>query len=305
MALDPDAAVATRLRAISVLAHMGTAGDPAELLPLLATDQTPEISRAAADCLARLADAPLAEKLFAARADYTAATPRVPSKRPPPRWPVTTTALLAALEAGTILPLELDAAVRDQLLTLPDEALRARATTILASVVPADRQQVLAEYAAALTLVADRRHGGALVAQHCLVCHQIQGRGRRIGPDLSGIGSHPKEQLLVSLLDPSRQVSPDFLAYTLVTGDGEVLTGLLVSETPGSVTLRRTDASEEIVPRSNIDVLKAAGKSIMPDGFEQKLTVQDVADLLDFLSRPDAAMLIAPEVPPPAEGESR
>jgi putative membrane-bound dehydrogenase-like protein len=304
IALDSNTPLATRLRAISVLAHAGTAGDLAELLPLLATDQPPEISHTAADCLARLADAELAEKLFAARLDYTAATRRA-LESAALRSPVTTAALVAALEGGTILPLELDAAVRDLLLALPDEALRERANKILAAVVPADRQLVLEEYAAALTLPADRQHGGALVAQHCLVCHQIQGRGRRIGPDLSGIGSHPKEQMLVSLLDPSRQVSPDFLAYTLVTGDGEVLTGLLVSETPGSVTLRRTDASEEIVPRSNIEVLKAAGKSIMPDGFEQKLTLQDVADLLEFLSHPDAAMLIAPEVSPPADGEAR
>jgi putative heme-binding domain-containing protein len=133
-----------------------------------------------------------------------------------------------------------------------------------------------------------------LVAQHCLTCHQILGKGRRIGPDLSGIGSHPKEQLLVSLLDPSRQVSPDFLAYTLITQNGEVLSGLLAGETASSVTLRRAEGNDEIVPRSNIESLKAAGKSLMPDGFEQKLSVQDVADVLDFLGHPDASLLIAP-----------
>ncbi len=96
-------------------------------------------------------------------------------------------------------------------------------------------------------------------------------------------------------MDPSRQVSPDFLAYTLITGDGQVLSGLLAGETAGSVTLRRAEGSDEIVPRSNIELLKAAGKSLMPDGFEQKLSVPDVADMLDFLSHPDACVLVAPE----------
>ena len=78
----------------------------------------------------------------------------------------------------------------------------------------------------------------ALVTQHCLNCHQIQGRGQRVGPDLSSL-SQPKEQLLVSLLDPSRQVSPDYLAYTLVTVDGQIFTGMVAGETANTVTLPR------------------------------------------------------------------
>ncbi|HEX4144226.1 MAG TPA: PVC-type heme-binding CxxCH protein [Pirellulales bacterium] len=292
--LDPNAALAERLRAIAVLAHCGAAADPAELLALLAVDQPPALSSAAADCLARLADAALADRLFADWTDYTTATRRV-LESAALRSPVTTTALLAAVEAGTIVPLELDPAVRDLLVRLPDEALRERAIKLLAAAVPADRASVLEEFAGVPQLAADRIHGGRLAAQHCLTCHQIQGRGRRLGPDLSGVGSQPKQQLLVSLLDPSRQVSPDYLAYTLVTTDGQILGGLVANETPHSVTLRRAEGPDEIVPRDRIELLKASGKSLMPDGFEQKLSPQDVADLLDFLGRPDAALLVAPD----------
>ena len=104
--------------------------------------------------------------------------------------------------------------------------------------------------------------------------------------------------MIVSLLDPSRQVSPDYLAYTLVTGDGQIFSGLVAGETPHSVTLRRAEAADEIVSRDNIEMLKASGKSLMPDGFEQKLSPQDVADVLEFLRRPDVALLVAPDVPP-------
>ncbi|HEY1784404.1 MAG TPA: PVC-type heme-binding CxxCH protein [Pirellulales bacterium] len=294
---DSDAPLAERRRAIAVLSHCGAAADPAELAALLAADEPPELSSAAADCLARLADAPLAERLFAESSRYTTATRRA-LQNAALRSPVTTAALLSALEAGTIVPLELDAAVRDLLVRLPDDALRERAAKLLAASVPADRLRVLEQYAGAVKLTGDRDHGGRLVAQHCLACHQIQARGRRLGPDLSGIGSQPKEQLLVSLLDPSRQVSPDYLAYTLVTTDGQILSGLVANETPHSVTLRRTEGTDEIVPRANVEVLKVSGKSLMPEGFEQKLSPQDVADVLDFLRRPDAALLIAPDASP-------
>ncbi len=263
----------------------------------LAVEQPPEVSSAAADCLARLAEAPLAEQLFAGWNSYTTATRRV-LQSAALRSPVTTAALLAALEAGTITPLELDPAVRGLLTNLPDEALRKRAAKLLAASVPADRQRVLDEYTEALDLAADRDHGGRLFAQHCLGCHQILGRGRRIGADLSGVGLQPKQQLLISLLDPSRQVSPDYLAYTLVTTDGQILSGLVANETPGSITLRRPDAPDEVIPRAGIEMLKVSGKSLMPDGFEQKLSAQDAADLLEFLRRPDAALLVLPDPAP-------
>ena len=83
-----------------------------------------------------------------------------------------------------------------------------------------------------------------------------------------------------------------------MTTDGQILSGLVANETPGSVTLRRAEAADEIIPREGIELLKASGKSLMPDGFEQKLSPQDVADVLEFLRRPDASLLVPPDAPP-------
>ncbi len=159
VALDEMASRRRRLAALSLLSQAGTAGDPADLLPLLAVDQLPVISAAAADCLARLAEAKLAEQLFAGWTSYSAATRRALAAAAL-RSPPATEALLAAIEAGSILPLELEAGVRDVLVQLPDAALKERAAKVLAEAIPADRQKVLADYAAALTLSADRRRGG-------------------------------------------------------------------------------------------------------------------------------------------------
>ena len=92
---------------------------------------------------------------------------------------------------------------------------------------------------------------------------------------------------MIDILDPSRTVSPDFLSYTLETSDERVLTGLIVSETASQVTLRRAQQPDETVPRSSIKQLRADGKSLMPDGLEQGLSLQDFADLLGFLRSRD------------------
>ena len=94
----------------------------------------------------------------------------------------------------------------------------------------------------------------------------------------------------VDLLDPNRQVSPDYVSYTAVTAQGQVLSGLLASETAGGITLRRAEGAQDFVLRSQLEELRATGKSLMPEGMEQNLAPQDVADLLEFLARPDARL---------------
>ena len=76
-----------------------------------------------------------------------------------------------------------------------------------------------------------------------------------------------------------------------VTKDGRVLNGLIAGETTESVTLRREEGQQDTIPRSDIEELRASGKSIMPDGLEEKLTPDQLADLLEFLHHPDAKLL--------------
>ena len=134
-----------------------------------------------------------------------------------------------------------------------------------------------------------RRH--AVFKAHCLTCHVVFGLGRQAGPDLSGIGGRAKENLLSDVLDPSRQVAPDYLSYTLVTRDGRALTGILVSDTAEAVTLRSGEGADDTLLRGEIEELQASGKSLMPEGFEQRLSVQDVADVLEFLAHPERRLL--------------
>ena len=79
--------------------------------------------------------------------------------------------------------------------------------------------------------------------QQCAKCHTHSGEGGKVGPDLTGMAAHPKDELLIHILDPSRSVEGNFSQYTVATADGRVLSGLLASETQdGDRAARRRGA---------------------------------------------------------------
>jgi putative heme-binding domain-containing protein len=104
-----------------------------------------------------------------------------------------------------------------------------------------------------------------------------------VGPDLSGIAGRAPEALLTDVLDPNREVAADYVAVTLATRHGQVVSGLLVEETASTLKLRRAQGIEESVLRSEIDELRSTGQSLMPEGLEQSISLQEMADLVAFL----------------------
>jgi putative heme-binding domain-containing protein len=202
-----------------------------------------------------------------------------------------TNALVSALEGGILSAGELPASTREVLAQLHDETLRGRVRPLLASIIPADRTEVLTRYAKIATRSGDAARGAGIFKQNCQTCHAMQGVGKKVGPDLASVASRRKDLLIVDILDPSRQVSPDYVNYLAVTKDGRVLNGIISSETSESVTLRREEGQQDTIPRSNIEELRATGKSIMPDGLEAKLTPDQLADLLEFLQHPNVSQL--------------
>jgi putative heme-binding domain-containing protein len=282
-----------RLDAIRFLARVTPELSGQALLDLLRPEQPVEVQSGSALALAELDDDAFAKAVFARWSHYAAAT-RGRTLAAAARSTAMTVALADALERGALSPVELDASVRQSLLKTPNDSLKQRLQKLLAIVVSPDRVEVVARFQPALTMEGDRRRGAAIFAKTCLLCHTVEGHGRHVGPDLSGIASRPKEALLVDILDPSRQVSPDFINYTLVTADGKFVTGFIVTETAASVTLRRAGEADETVLRSQIRTLRAEGKSLMPEGLEQGLATQDMADLLSFLQKPEGRLL--PEV---------
>jgi putative heme-binding domain-containing protein len=201
--------------------------------------------------------------------------------------PALTTAFLNAVENGkaTLNDLALDQ--KQALSAHPDKAVMERAKKLLASggsLPSADRQKVLDDLAHIAHKKGDVAKGKELYKQHCSKCHIHTGEGVAVGPDLTGMAVHPKEELLVHIIDPSRSVENNFRAYTLLTVDGLVLTGMLASESKTAIELFDTEGKKQAVLREDIEQLTASTKSIMPEGFEKSLSEQQLIDLLEFLT---------------------
>jgi len=148
-----------------------------------------------------------------------------------------------------------------------------------------DREKVVVQFTAVTKTKGDPVNGKAVYKKHCAVCHRHSGDGGDVGPDLTGMAVHPKEELVIHILDPSRSVEGNFRAFTVATSDGRVLNGLLASETKTSIELVDAQAKHHTILREDVEKLVASNKSLMPDGFEKQMSEKDFTDLLEFLTQ--------------------
>ncbi|MFP6674409.1 MAG: c-type cytochrome, partial [Pirellulaceae bacterium] len=190
-------------------------------------------------------------------------------------------ALRHRLEDGTILASELSAPVRQRLLDRDKNAPQWREA--LATKASISRAEILRRFQPALKLDGDAKRGVVLFRKSCINCHKVKGEGHEVGPQLVSITNKTKETLLNSILDPSAAVDAKFFSYSIVTSDGRILTGMLETETGSSITLLAAGGKRETVLRRDIEELQASTKSLMPEGLEEGLKPQDVADLLQFV----------------------
>lgn len=119
----------------------------------------------------------------------------------------------------------------------------------------------------------------------CGTCHKVGDRGQPLGPDLSTIGKlRSREDLLQSILEPSRRIEPKYASYVVHTADGRSFTGLLVKRDAKEMVLRDGQNKEIILAAKNVEAALPSRTSLMPDGQLAGLTAQEAADLLDYLA---------------------
>jgi putative heme-binding domain-containing protein len=120
---------------------------------------------------------------------------------------------------------------------------------------------------------------------HCGKCHKHGAEGTAIGPDLTGFAVHPKEEMLIHIIDPSRSVEGNFKAYRVLTTDERTIIGILGATTGTSVEVIDGDAKRHALAKDEIASLKETDKSLMPEGFEKLMKPEELTDLLEFLTQ--------------------
>ncbi len=129
----------------------------------------------------------------------------------------------------------------------------------------------------------ERDSGRKLFVKHCAVCHTLHGEGAKIGPDLTAADRRNRGLMLLNIVDPSNSIRPEYVAQTIVTGDGRVLTGIVVEASEQAVTLVDAKNQRTTLGRSEIDEMRSSPQSLMPERLLEQLPVQDLRDLFSYL----------------------
>jgi putative membrane-bound dehydrogenase-like protein len=199
-----------------------------------------------------------------------------------------TKALLGAIDKNEVPLSELSLEQRQALLAHPDTAIVDQAKALLArggGLPSADRQKVIDAWLPLTKKTGDATKGKLIYTQHCSKCHQYQGEGKHIGPDLTGMAVHPKAELTIHILDPHRSVEGNYRSYTVVLNDGKVLNGLMAAESKTSIEIIDVEGKTIPIQRDDIEQLVVTNKSLMPDGFEKQMNETEFTNLLEFLTQ--------------------
>ena len=119
---------------------------------------------------------------------------------------------------------------------------------------------------------------------NCQKCHSLGGVGGTIGPDLASVGvSSPPDYILRALIHPSADIKESFRTLKVVTIDGELVQGMLVSEREDAVVLKDAEGKERTIAKAEIEE-QNAGESLMPQGLPGLLTRVEFRNLIRFLT---------------------
>jgi putative heme-binding domain-containing protein len=140
-----------------------------------------------------------------------------------------------------------------------------------------------------LKLAGDVAHGKDLFHKtagvQCRNCHRIAGDGTELGPDLSQIGKKlDRAKLLESILEPSRNIEPQFVTWVVETTAGKVVTGILVRKDETEMIVKDAQNKQHRLLMSEVEGAHPQQKSLMPELLLREMTAQQVADLLAYLA---------------------
>jgi putative membrane-bound dehydrogenase-like protein len=204
--------------------------------------------------------------------------------------------LLIAIEQGVIPRTDVSALVIRQLQALNDPVVNARLKQVWGDIRPASAQKkerialLKTQLDPDVLKTSDLSRGRAIFAKTCASCHKLFDEGSRIGPELTGSQRHNLDYLLDNVLDPSAIVPREYKVNVLRLTDGRVVQGVILEETPHVLTVQTANETVRI-PTADIEARKESNLSMMPEGLFDRLSADEVRDLVAYLASPQQAPL--------------
>jgi putative heme-binding domain-containing protein len=170
---------------------------------------------------------------------------------------------------------------------LGDSRINALATRLFGPIKPATSADLHTRIDRLVTLIRAGsgvpKPGKQIFDKQCARCHTLFSTGGKVGPDLTTYRRDDLETMLLNIVNPSAEIREGFQTRIVAMTDGRVLSGVLVQEDPNVVVLRGADGAEIALARKEIDGMRLATSSIMPEGLLKDLSDQQVRDLFAYL----------------------
>jgi putative heme-binding domain-containing protein len=202
-------------------------------------------------------------------------------------------ALLALVESGHASPrLLLAPNVSAKFGTLKNEELDKRVASLTAKLPPVSEtldKLILERRVSFAGATPNPEKGQAVFTKHCAGCHQIEGKGSVVGPQLDGIGGRGLERIIEDILDPNRNVDVAFRTTTIRKTDGQIVSGLLRREEGAQLVFADKEGKEFTLAKGDIDQQQKTALSLMPANVPEIVPADEFHDLVGWLLSKRAA----------------
>jgi cytochrome c oxidase cbb3-type subunit III len=130
---------------------------------------------------------------------------------------------------------------------------------------------------------------------NCSLCHMVEGKGGRVGPELTGVGgSRTREAIIDSVRNPSRRLAwglteatkefpQEYETVTVVTADGKQIKGIALNEDNFSVQMMDTSEQIYLLEKDKLRSFQKSRESMMPVYKPDVLSDKDLEDIVAYL----------------------
>jgi putative membrane-bound dehydrogenase-like protein len=205
-------------------------------------------------------------------------------------------ALLDGVEKGLVARQDLTPFTVRQILGLNSTDVTTKVNKVWGALRPASQEKVarMATYKSMLspefTKKADISAGRLVFSKTCASCHKLFDEGGSIGPELTGAQRSNLDYVLENVLDPSAVVASEYQVTFFHLKNGRVISGIVRQENDKVVTVQ-TQNEQVRIPLDDIVEREKTKTSMMPEGLFDKLTMEEIRDLIAYLAGPNQVPL--------------
>jgi putative membrane-bound dehydrogenase-like protein len=200
-------------------------------------------------------------------------------------------ALLDAIDKNQVPRRDVSPFIARQIVNLKSQQVSERLAKVWGVIQPASKERaaLTAKYKSLLTpefmKKADLAQGRLVFEKNCATCHKLFDHGASIGPELTGSQRHNLDYVLENVLDPSAVVAKEYQVTIIELKNGRTLNGLVQQETASGLVLQ-TPNERIVISKDDIESRRQTITSMMPEGIFDKLTNEEIRDLVAYLGSP-------------------